>query len=116
MENLVNSQHSLETILASLCVVITLHLVAKVGQLLWSIFKKKDETNDKAMIRVIETLGANTQALNHLAARTDSMEKVLKEVVKYKKDIRKLFTAIKVMAGDEWSEIRKSIIEDDFSS
>ncbi len=116
MEGFLDSQHGVAVLLSSLVIILCLNFIVRVGEFLFKLLKKKDESNDKNMAEFIKTLSNNTHALNHLSSRTDSLEKVLKEVVKYKRDIRKLFTAIKAIAGDEWSEIRKSIIEDDFSS
>lgn len=65
-------------------------------------FKKKNETTDK--------LSGDFRELN---VRLMNIERNMGELLKYKRDLRNLFTAVKVLAGPKWSGISKSIADDD---
>lgn len=43
----------------------------------------------------------------------DSDVALISEVKKLRKDLRRFYTAIKLLAGEKWPEIRKELMEED---
>lgn len=103
MEEILNA-HGLQAV----CVILSLHLFAKVGEFLWDIIKKKSEISDETVKRL-------TVSVQHLDNTMKEIKKDLAEIPKFKQDLRRLFTAVKLMAGEDWKDIRKAIMEDDIS-
>lgn len=89
-------------LLAGLLLVLCFHLIMKVMAFAFETFKKKSETTDK--------LGVNVR---EISTRLSALERDMNEILKFKHDFRRLFTAVKVLSGDKWPEIRKAVLEDD---
>lgn len=83
---------------------IFLFLVAKF--LVWPLIQKeKKEDKDK--------LEANTQALITLTETVKHLEKSVMIIPKLQEDMRRSFIVHRILAGDQWSEIRKEILEEE---
>ena len=85
MDNLLDAHYGLPAI----CVLLVLQLLFKVGEFLWEVIKKKDEVSEKS----ISELTASIQKLSL--------------------DLRRVFAAVKILAGDDWKHIRKSIMDEE---
>lgn len=113
MEELLYSQKSVPVILASICVMITLHLLVKLGEFVWDLAKKKSELSEKSIEKLTAAMDTNTRAVETLNLRISEVEKDLGEVNKLKQDLRRFYSAIKILAGDKWAAIRKEIMEEE---
>jgi adenylate cyclase len=116
MEHILNSQQSIPGLLAGIIIILGFHLMAKIGEFLWSLVKKKAELSEKSIERLTVALKINTEAIHKLENKLTAIERDLAEVPKFKTDLRRLFAAVKYMAGTEWNEIRKVIMDDDISN
>lgn len=109
MEGLIDTQHGTSALLAGIVVVLCLHLLAKIGEFLFEMFKKKEETTEKNLERLTEALKANTELVQKLDSRITAIERDLNEVLKFRIDFRRLFSAVKFIAGDQWPEAKKAM-------
>lgn len=114
MEKVLDGEHGVSGLLAGLIVVLCLHLLTKLGHFIWEFFNKKQEVTEDAIKNLTSVLSANTAATHSLEERLRVIDDELKELSKFKIDVRLLISAIKELAGDKWPDIRKIIIEDKF--
>ncbi len=91
---------------AGICVLLTINILVKLGEFLWSLKQKKESASDATIEKLIQTVKENTYAIEHL-------EKSVSELPKMKTDLRRFFAAVKAISGDKWSQIKKEILEDD---
>jgi uncharacterized protein YlxW (UPF0749 family) len=106
---LINSQDGIPALLASIAVVLSLHLVVTLGKFAFDVFKKKSEKSDQEITEISLALNRNTDAVRQLQVQISVLEQELKEVRKFKLDTQRLFSAVKIMAGKKWPEIRKAL-------
>lgn len=116
MEALVSGEHGVTTLLAGLVIILSLHLCLKLGEFIFELIKKKSELTEKNIDNMVNALALNIEALHKLEARMSSIETTLKDFSRFKVDVRRLFIAIKELSGENWDAIRKTIMDDDFSS
>ncbi len=114
MDLLTNPQNGMIPLLAGIAVVLSLQLVVRVGQFVFELMKKKTETSDSKIIEMSTSLQQNTSAVNELRTLIRGLERELAEIHKYRMDTQKLFSAVKLMAGKKWPEIRKAMEDDIF--
>lgn len=81
-------------------------------EFLWKVREKKDSASESAINELTEVVKKNTLAMELLDRRLDKLEIVLSEIPKFKLDMRKYYSAIKILAGDKWPSIRKEIEEE----
>lgn len=90
--------------ITSLTVLVGLHLVWQVAKFWLGEFKKKSEASDKAL-----------EGFGTLNVRLMAIERDMNEMLKMRQDFRRIFTALKTLAGDKWPDVRKAVLEDDLS-
>ncbi len=112
MEGFIDSQHGVSVLLASVVVMLALHLVAKIGEFLFDLLKKKEHGSERQVAGIELSLTQNTQAVRELRMQVQLLERELIEVHKFKADSQKLFSAIKIIAGAKWPRVRKAMEED----
>lgn len=112
--DLLDTKHGIPTLLATIAVVLCLHLILKVGEFVFDILKKKNEISEQSVSNLTTALGVATKAVDKLECRIAEVEKDLSEIPKFKLDLRRLFSAVKFVAGDEWPKVRKHIMDEDF--
>lgn len=109
MDNLIDFKNGVSGLLVSLCVILSVQLVFKVGEFLWKLKEKKDSASEAAIRELTEVVKQNTLALEHFEAKLENVENLLSEFPKLKLDIRRFYQAIKMISGDEWEKIKKEI-------
>lgn len=112
---LLDFKNGLPGLLISICVILSLQLVFKVGEFLWKLREKKDSASEAAIRELTEVVKHNILATEHLEQRLNELKNTLSEIPKFKSDMRRLFSAIKIVSGDKWSQIRKEIMEEESS-
>ena len=110
---LLNPDGGVATLLAGIIIILALQLIAKLGEFAWGFVKKKSELSEQSINRLSSSLEANTKAVEKLEYRIVEAEQTISEIPKLKQDLRRLFTAVKRIAGDEWTDIRKDILDDE---
>ena len=98
MESLLYPQHGVSALIAGLIVMIGLHLFVKLLEMGLQIFQKKSETTDQTKVDVIR-----------LDYQMKTVQDKLDEVLRLKKDVNKVFSAIRFLAGDKWHEVKKEM-------
>lgn len=116
MEKLLESDKGVTVLLAGLVIVLCFHLLLRFGSFLYEIFRKKTESSERNVENLTTALRITSEGLSKLETRMTVIERDLNEVLKFKQDFRRLFTAVKAIAGDRWPEIRKNIVDEDFPS
>lgn len=106
MEGLLDTTHGTSTLLASLVIIMALHLFFKIGEAVWNYLKKKSELSEQSVTGL-------TAAVLKLESRLEKIEKELSVIPKLRLDLRRIFIAVKQLAGDNWEEIKKLIMEED---
>lgn len=118
MEKLIETQ-GIYGLLSGIIVISALHLIAKLGSFVFDLLKKKNEVTEKTLENLkisidnlCTALATNVSAVHSLEERMRSAEQELRRLDEFKIDIRRLFGAIKEISGDNWPEIKKTIMED----
>lgn len=109
MEKFIDFKDGVSGLLVSVCVLLSVQLVFKVGEFLWKIKEKKDSASEAAIRELTEVVKQNTLALEHFESKLENVEKLLSEFPKIKLDIRRFYQAIKMISGDEWEKVKKEI-------
>lgn len=89
-------------LLLVLVVIGILQILLKVGEFIFQIFKK-DRLADK-------------ETINRLTASVDKLEQTMEKVMplmRLPRDVRRVYRAIKILAGDRWPEISEEIVKRD---
>lgn len=110
---LLNTENGVPTLLAGIVIILCLHLVMNIVKFLWGFLKKKNELSEKSIERLTISLEANTKAVEKLDHRIAEAEQTIAEIPKFKTDLRRLFLAVKRIAGDDWKQIYKEIQDDE---
>ncbi len=74
-------------------------------RLLWDILKSKNKEQ-------VDAVKYNTQSVQELTCAIDKMKDQLAEIPKLKTDMKRSFTAHKIIAGEKWPVVRKEMMED----
>ena len=100
---------SLKYGVAGVCVMLTLMVILKVGEILFKMQVRKSESSE-------ETLKANTEALRDMTFALKNVDQrlILAEAIlkKLDLDLRRAFAAIRLTAGDKWTAISEQIQKD----
>lgn len=113
LTDLIDTKHGLAVLLASICVILTLLLVIQVAKFVWSIIKEKQQASENTVAENTKAVQSLTKSTESLNARLGEVEKHLSEIPKMKKDLRRNFNALKLIAGKDWPKIREAL-DDDF--
>ncbi len=113
MTTFLDTEHGIPTLLASIAVILALNLFAKIGEFLWGFVKKKAEISEQSIEKLTAALQVNTQAVQNLDHLIAEGEQTISEIPKFKQGLRRLFVAVKHIAGDEWTDVRKIIMDDE---
>lgn len=111
MEKLLESG-SVGGLLAGVVVLLALQLFAKIGEVVLKSREKKDEITESGIEKLSAALQQNTFASEKLEHRMKAVEHSISDVTKMKLDMGRLYTAVKLIAGDRWPAMRKIIMDD----
>lgn len=100
-------------ILAAISVMLALNFLAKLGEFLWKFREKKDALTESGIEKLTNAVHLNTMTTEKLEVRLNHLEHALLDVKKFERDLRRVYTALKKISGEQWPEIRKEIMEDD---
>lgn len=114
MDQLLASDKGVTVLLAGLVIVLCFHLLLRLGTLVYEIFRKKTESSERNVENLTTALRLTTEGLSKIETRMTVLERDLNEVLKFRQDFRRLFAAVKAIAGDRWPDIRKTIVDEDF--
>lgn len=112
MEGLVQNQHGISYFMVGAIVLLALNIFARVGEFLWNLATHKSKSTDTEISKIDLALTQNTQAVREVRIQIGMLERELNEVRKLNADIQKLFSALKIMAGKRWPEVRKAMEDD----
>lgn len=101
----IDTQHGISGLLVSVCILLTAQLLWKVGEFLWKMKEKKDQLSEESVHHLTKAVESNTKAIEELG------DKVAK-IPKYEVDLKRLFSAVKLVAGERWPKIRKEIMDE----
>ncbi len=113
MKELLDTTQGVPALLASLVVILALQLVVSVGRVIWGIIKSKNDLSEQTVKDLSITLQLNTKAVEKLETSLKEIEQEISEIPKFKKDLTRLFSAVKFISGPQWPHIRKTILEDE---
>lgn len=99
--------------LAGILILLTLNVLVKVGAFIMKQKEKKDSLSEDTIKQLLNSVQQSTIAIAHLEMRLKTFEQNLNDLPKFKTDIRRFYTAMKVLSGEKWPDIRKEIIEDE---
>lgn len=88
-------------------ILLTIHLLWKVAMFVWELKSKKDSATEDTVAALVEAVDDVTDEMNEL-------KDVLGEVKKLRVDLRRFYSAIKILAGDKWPRIRDEMLKEDF--
>lgn len=96
------------------CVLLTLMIVLRLGEFLWKLKERKESLSDAAVRELTKAVVANTSAVHGLDLRLQNLEHAVSDLPKFKADIRRLYAAVREVAGEGWTRIRDEILKDEF--
>lgn len=99
-------------LLVGACVLLTFRLLVELGKFFWSLKKEKDQLSEKTTKELILAVKQNTDEIKKLEDSMTGLKTAISEMPKFKLDLKRLFTATKIIAGDKWPEIRDEIMRD----
>jgi hypothetical protein len=115
MEPITEIPHALSNPVIAVAVLLALNIVVKCGDILWKIKERKDAVTEHGIEALSKAVDNNTEASKQLATRLQMVEAQLSGFNKLKLDMRRLYIAVKRIAGDKWGDIRKEIMEEEVS-
>ncbi len=113
MEQILDVHNGVSGLLVSICVLLAVQLLLKAAEFLWGVVEKKENASEAAIKKLTDVLRENTLATQHLDKRINALEILLAELPKFKLDVKRLFSAIKMVAGDDWPSIKRGMLEDE---
>lgn len=116
ISELLNSQQSIPALLGCICVMLTFHFLVRVGEIAAKTFRNNTELTEKSINALTTEIRKNTSAMEKLERRIVDTEKTLSKLPVLELKLGRLFTAVKMLAGDDWTKIRREILSDDISS
>lgn len=91
---------------AGICLLLTIFVLVRVGEFLWSLREKKDSASEESIKNLTAAVQANTAAI-------EKINLLLSDLPKMRLDLRRSFGALKNLAGDKWPQIREGMKEDE---
>lgn len=111
LEKILSGEHGV----VGLCVLLALGLIIRLIEFLWKIKEQKDKLSESSITDLTNAMKGNTIAIEHLDVRFQGLERTISDFPKLRNDMRRLYSAIKELAGDRWPKIRDEIMKDDFN-
>lgn len=119
MEHLIDSQHGATVLLAGLIIVLALHLLLKLGEFVFELFKSKESLKEKRVDHLISMVSSNTADIAGIKDQMEAIKKLASAFEEHSKktevSTRRIVAALKKITGKEWPEIRKHILEDEIT-
>src|ERR1044072_2299250 len=116
MDSVIDGQHGATTLIAGLVIVLALQVILKVGEFIFKSVEKKEDLKETTMQNLkvsidnlCTQLATNIEATHRLEERMRAVEGGVSEVANMKTNVRKAFSALKFLAGDEWPQIKKEV-------
>lgn len=106
---------TLEYGIGGLCVLVTLSILVRVGEFVWSLREKKESLSEATIVKLTQAMQENTLAVKHLDCRLEALERSASDLPKFKVDMRRFYSGLKEVAGEKWPKIRDEIMKDDFT-
>lgn len=107
---------SLKYGIAGICVLLTIMTLFRVAEFLWRLKEKREMSSDIAIVDLTKAVQECTYTLKTLDMRLLAIETANSEFPKLRNDLRRIYGAMKEIAGDRWPSIRDEIMKDGFSS
>lgn len=95
LQELIDTQHGVGALLASICGILILQLALKIIDMSWGSFKSLKKS------------------VNQLDKTLQEINKELMPLMRLPQDMKRAFKAIKLISGSEWDDISKKIMEKD---
>lgn len=108
----IDKDNGLAALLSSIAVILALHLVVRVGKFLWDMKTEKDKLSESTVKTLVKSVEDNTKTVEQLGSEVRKVEAALADIPKMKLDLRRLYAALKIVAGDDWPAIRAEITQD----
>lgn len=83
------------------------------GEFLWKLKEKKDSASESAIEELTKVVRESTLATQALDTKIQTLEHTLSELPKLKLDMKRFFIAVKTVAGEQWPEIRREMMEEE---
>ncbi len=118
--SLLDTKHGLSGLLLSIVAIGLFQILIKIWEFVWTVKKEKDKISEEGLKKLTQSMDNNTAAVMKLQGEFEKLENEIKrlegtmaEIPKVKTDLRRLFMAVKSIAGDKWVEIRREMMSDD---
>lgn len=105
IERILESDQSIPQLLLTIVVLIFAYITLRLVEFFWKQYKQKDERTEQLISELTEAVRENTISIK-------SLDNHMSEFPKIKTDLNRMYSAVKMMAGDDWPRIRKEIMDD----
>lgn len=112
MEGIAQFLNKIETPLA-LLIFGVIYMVFKVFTFVYEIIKEKQKDAEKDTTNLEDLLAKNITVVRQLESDIKMVQDTLAQIPKLQKDLRRYYTAIKYLAGNDWPTISKVIVEEE---
>lgn len=109
MESLVTGDRGIAGLLAGIILVLCFNLLMHIGRIMFDFMSKKNQVSENNVQKLTDTIEATQKTLSDFQNRLTSIERDMNEVLKFRVDFRRLFAALKFIAGDRWPEAKKAM-------
>jgi C4-dicarboxylate transporter len=96
--SILNSDLSIPYLLLLIVILMIVYIVFKVSEFFWN----RHQDNTDTMKQLSKNLEANTATLKNLNSK----------IPKLHTDLNRLFSAVKIITGDDWPKIREEIMKE----
>ena len=116
LTNFIDTTNGPVVLLATIAVVMILNLIFRIGSFAYEILKKKVQVSEETMLANTNAISSLNATMQKIEFRLGNVEGALSDNPKMKTDLRRCFTAMKLLAGAEWNTISKIITDDEYNS
>lgn len=90
-------------------------ILLRVAEFLWRMKEKRESISEQDLRDLTRAVQDSTLAMKMIDLRLKAIEASNSDLPKLKNDLRRVYTALKEISGDDWSRIRDEIMKDGFN-
>lgn len=104
---------TLAGLLAAMTATSALHLLSRLFEFAWRMREKKDIAVSDSIEKLSDAIRSSTAATERLDGRVRALEPTIAAAARVRVDVRRLYAVVKILSGDRWEAIKKSIADDE---
>ena len=90
----------------ALCVLVTIFILIKVAEIIWTRIEKQAQVKEDTVQKLIETVQNSTVEIKEIKL-------LLQDLPKLKLDLNRYFRVVKIISGDRWREAYRQALDEE---